>query len=420
MTKILIIFISITVQLLSIATAQVVSDEKVSNLVNESVQDLKDNILPFWEKHTPDPDGGFYGMVLNDGTAVPDVPKGSVLNARILWTFSKAYQLFGNENYRQLADRAQSYFLKYFIDTEYGGTYWTIQADGSQLNGDKQTYGIAYAIYGLAEHYRATGNGKSLNQAIVFYKTLELHAYDSENGGYIESFLRDWQAPERYGYDGKGIAAKTMNTHLHVLEAYTLLYKVWPNATLKRQLTGLIHVFLEKIIDQQTWHQKLFLTMKWENLESIDSYGHDMELSWLLLEAAEALKDEAFIDQIKAIAINLVETQMKKGWNPDGSLLYERENGEVKGGLEWWPQAESVVAFYNAWQISGEERYLDAAIKTWEWIKNNLVDTEYGGWYGGINPDGNPNLKRPKVSLWKCPYHNSRMSFELYKRTNRP
>ena len=418
MTKILIIFISITVQLFSIATAQVSSDEKVTNLVSESVQDLKGNILPFWEKNTPAPDGGFYGTVLNDGTAVPDAPRGGVLNARILWTFSKAYQLFKTDNYKHLADNAQKYFLKYFIDPEYGGTYWSIQSDGSPINTDKQTYGIAYAIYGLAEHYLATGNKESLNQAIVLYKTLEKHAYDPENGGYIESFLRDWQPPERYGYDGKGIAAKTMNTHLHVLEAYTLLYKVWPDAGLKKQLRGIIDIFLNKIIDKQVWHEQLFFTMEWENMEHIDSYGHDMELSWLIFEAAEVLNDELLINQIKTIAINLVDTQMKEGWNPDGSMLYERENGQIKGGLEWWPQAESVIAYFNAWQISGDQKYLDASVKTWEWIKVNLIDYEYGGWYGGLDREGKPNIRRPKANLWKCPYHNSRMGFELYDRTH--
>ena len=417
MKKILVIFISISTQLFLIASAQVSTDEKVSKLVNESVKDLKENILPFWKKYTPDPNGGFYGTVLNDGTAVPDDPKGGVLNARILWTFSKAYQLFGDENYRQLADRAQSYFISNFIDPKYGGTYWTVNADGTPLNTDKQTYGIAYAIYGLAEHYRATGVEESLQQAIALYNAMEERAFDPVNGGYVESFTRDWKTPERFGYDGKGVAAKTMNTHLHVLEAYTLLYKMWPDKELKEQLNKLFNVFLEKIIDQETGHQKLFLTMDWTNLEHIDSYGHDMELSWLLVEAAEVLNDKVLIDRAEKIALKLVDTQMKEGWNEDGSMLYERENGKIKGGLEWWPQAESVVAFFNAWQISGEEKYLNATLKTWKWIQTNLIDTEYGGWYIGVGANGKPNLKRTKVSLWKCPYHNSRMAFELFQRT---
>ena len=390
---------------------------KTTRLVTETTNNLAENILPFWENYTPDPNGGFYGTVLNDGTPVLEAPKGCVLIARILWTFSNAYMHFKNEAYLKLANRAQEYFLAHFIDKEFGGTYWTVDADGTPLDDQKQTYAIAFAIYGLAAHFQATQNQESLQQAIELYQILEEKTFDPVNGGYIESFKRNWEKPERYGYDGKGEATKTMNTHLHVLEAYSQLYKVWPDSGLKSQLERLVNVFQEKIIDKKRWHQNLFLTSEWENLEQIDSYGHDVELSWLLTEAAEVLKDEVLIQESKSIALKLIDAQMQEGWNPEGSMLYERENGEAKGGLEWWPQAESVVAFYNAWEISGDEKYLDAAITTWEWIKNNLVDNEYGGWYGGLGPDGQPNINRPKISLWKCPYHNSRMAFELHKRT---
>jgi len=416
MKKILILLIGIATQLSYTASAQVSSEKMVSSLVSETTQNVKENILPFWEKYTPDPKGGFYGTVQNDGTAVPNSAKGCVLNARILWTFSRAYNIFGDDRYKELANRAQDYFLKYFIDPEYGGAYWSVTAEGEPMDANKQTYGIAFAIYGLAEHYRATENEKSLDQAIELYNSLEKHAYDPVNGGYIESFLRDWKTPERFGYDGAGIASKTMNTHLHVLEAYTLLFKVWPDKGLKKQLRGLVDIFLSKIIDQKTWHQRLFLTKDWVNLEEIDSYGHDVELSWLFLEAADALKDESLIKQAKTMAVKLVDVQMKEGLNLDGSLQYERDKGELKGGLEWWPQAESVTAFFNAWQITGDQKYLEASVKTWDWIKTNLVDNKYGEWYGGLDSDGKPNTKRPKANMWKCPYHNSRMAFELYER----
>ncbi|WP_167608061.1 AGE family epimerase/isomerase [Maribellus sediminis] len=396
------------------------SEIKTTSLVSETTNNLTENILPFWESYTPDHNGGFYGTVLNDGTPVPEAPKGCVLNARILWTFSNAYMQFENEAYLELANRAQEYFLTHFIDEEFGGTYWIVKADGSPLDDQKQCYGIAFAIYGLAAHYQATGKHESLQQAISLYHTLEEKAFDPLKGGYIESFTRDWKTPQRYGYDGTGVAAKTMNTHLHLLEAYSQLYKVWPDSGLKSQLKSLVDVFLEKIIDQKRWHQNLFLTREWENLEHIDSYGHDVELSWLLTEAAELIQEKTLIKQTKDIALKLVNTQMKEGRNPDGSLLYERRNGEIEGTLSWWPQAESVIAFFNAWQISGDEKYLDAAITSWEWIKDNLVDAENGGWYGGLDSDGQPLIGQPKVSLWKCPYHNSRMAFELFVRTQKP
>jgi len=414
MKRNMVIHLILGVLLTGPAHAQDPAASKVTALVTATTRNVQENILSFWSTHAPDPRGGFYGTLLNDGTPVPDDPKGEVLNARILWTFSRAYALFGTERYKQLADTAQHYFLRHFFDPVYGGTYWSVKADGTPLDQEKQTYGIAFAIYGLAEHFRATGNEASLDQAVALYRTLEKYAYDPVNGGYIESFTRDWKKPKRYGYDGKGIAAKTMNTHLHVIEAYTLLYKVWPDPGLRKQLMELAGIFMEKIIDTQTWHQRLFLTMDWKNLEHIDSYGHDMELSWLFLEAAEALQDEPLIEQAKAIALHLVDTQMKEGWNQDGSLLYEREDGVVEGGLDWWPQAESVVAFFNAWRISGDISYLDAALKTWNWINSNLVDTIHGEWYGGLGADGKPDIHRPKANMWKCPYHNSRMAFELY------
>lgn len=385
-------------------------------LKSEIVTDLTQNILPFWMTYAPDPSGGFYGQLSYDGTPVPDAEKGGVLNARILWTFSVAYRLFGEEAYKTMADRAQHYFLDHFIDPEYGGSYWSVQADGTPANVEKQTYGIAYAIYGLAEHYRATGNQQSLDQAVELFRTLETYAYDPGYGGYIESFTRDWQPPERFGYDGKGIAPKTMNTHLHVLEAYSTLYRVWPDNHLKKQLREMIHVFTDKIIDPDTWHEKLFLTRDWQNLEQIDSYGHDMELSWLLTEAAEVLGEKELLHETERIAIRLVDTQMKEGWNDDGSMLYEKEGDHIQKDREWWPQAESVVAFVNAWQITGEERYMDAAWKTWTWIRLHLIDYEYGEWYKTVREDGTPVIRAPKASMWKCPYHNSRMGFEIYTR----
>lgn len=412
------LFLCLSLLIASIASScRNATETEKETLRREVIEDLTGNILPFWSKYSPDPDGGFYGILNYDGSPKPGAEKGGVLNARLLWTYSAAYRVLGDESYKELADRARDYFVRYFIDPEYGGTYWSLAADGTPSNMDKQTYGVAFGIYGLAEHYRATGDKESLDRAVELYNSLEKYAYDDVNGGYIESFTHDWKTPERYGYDGKGIAAKTMNTHLHVLEAYTNLLRVWPDETLRRQLRSLIDVFLTKVIDTNTWHERLFLTMDWQNLENIDSYGHDMELSWLITEAAEVLHDADVLTEIKQVAINLVNTQMKEGMKIDGSLLYEKEDGEIhKTDLEWWPQSETVVAFVNAWQITGDKRYLEAAGKTWQWIKTYMIDKEFGEWYNAVREDGTPYTKRQKASLWRCPYHNSRMGFELYDR----
>ncbi|MDH6306374.1 mannose/cellobiose epimerase-like protein (N-acyl-D-glucosamine 2-epimerase family)/O-glycosyl hydrolase [Parabacteroides sp. PF5-5] len=402
--------------LLPVSSPATEDKAELSQMREEIVDDLQYNILPFWEKYAPDPSGGFYGTILHDGTPVADAEKGLVLNARILWTFSAAYRLFENENHKLLADRARKYLFDYFIDPDYGGAYWSVKADGSPGNTEKQTYGIAYAIYGLSEHYRATADTKSLEQAIALYRTLFQKAYDPVNKGYIESFTRNWSLPERFGYDGKGVAAKTMNTHLHVLEAFTSLYRVWPDAHLQEQLAELVNVFYDKIIDGKRYHQRLFLTMDWQNLEDIDSYGHDIELSWLLYEAVEVLKDKALIEKTKDMAVRLADVQLKEGWNKAGYMYYEKADGRLIEKIDWWPQAESVVAFVNAWQITNNPKYANAAKTTWKWIKENLIDHEYGEWYYGLNKEGQPDKRQPKVSMWRCPYHNSRMGFEMYER----
>lgn len=388
----------------------------VKVLHDEIVSDLKDNILSFWEKYSVDPAGGFYGTVERDGTPVPDAPKGGVLNARILWTFSTAYRMYGNEAYRELADRAQRYFIDHFIDPEYGGVYWLIKADGTPLDTDKQTYGCSYAIYGLAEHFRATGNLESLQRAINIYHTMEEKIKDPMKDGYIESFTREWGTPEKLGYDGDGVATKTMNTHIHVLEAYTALYKVWRDSGLRERLEKLIDILTTHLYNAQTHHLILYCDSDWNSLNDIDSYGHDIETSWLLMEAAEALEDPQIFERCKKVALELADSSLKEGINAMGAMMYERHGDRIRRDASWWCQAETVVGCINAWQLTGKQTYLDSAIRTWNFIKERMIDKEYGEWFRTVSEKGTPRYKEAKASMWNCPYHNSRMGFEIDRR----
>ena len=303
----------------------------------EIVENIKECVLPFWLDHTIDPAGGFYGMVMRDGTPVPDAPKGGVLNARILWTFSQAYRLYNDEAYLNMANRAQRYFIDYFIDPIYGGTFWQINADGTPQEGDiKQTYGLAYAIYGLSEHYRATMNEESLQKAIKIYRTMEEKVLDKEQDGYIESFTREWGTPDKIGYDGDGTATKTMNTHIHVLEAYTSLYRVWPDEALRGRLRAILELLTTKLYDANRKHLILYCDNDWNNLSDIDSYGHDIETSWLLSEAAEVLGDEEAIKKINGIAIEMVDVALKEGLNEQGAMMYERHGEHYRKESSWW------------------------------------------------------------------------------------
>jgi len=407
--KHLLITITYLIVASSSATAMSSEDKTVVQLKQEIVQDLTENILPFWANHSPDPSGGFYGTLNFDGTPKADAPKGGILNARLIWTFSTAYRILKDEQYLKLANRAQRYFLDHFIDPEYGGSFYTLNADGTPLDMKKDTYQNVFAIYGLSEHYRATGNQESLDAAIAIYQKLIEHAYDPVNGGFIESFTRDWQMVDVE-------SPKTMNTNLHALEALTNLYRVWKDEDLKKHLREEIDVMMHKVLNQETWHEQLFFTMDWQNQKDIDSYGHDIEFSWLLVEAAEVLGDEEILKDAKRIAVNLATTQLEQGLAEDGGMRYEKDSGRVNADREWWPQAETVVGSLNAWQISGDKKFLDAAVSEWNWIKTNMIDREYGEWYSNVLPDGTPQKSRVKADQWRCPYHNSRMGFEVMTR----
>jgi len=384
-------------------------DKIIAQLKKEVVQDLTENILPFWAKNSPDPSGGFYGTLNFDGTPRANAMKGGILNARLVWTFSAAYRMLGDKQYLTLADRAQRYFIDHFIDPEYGGTFYTVTANGAPLDMQKNTYQNVFAVYGLSEHYRATGNKESLDAAIAIYRKLIEYAYDHVNGGFIESFARDWKMIEVE-------SPKTMNTNLHALEALTNLYRVWKDEGLKKYLREEIDVMSHKVLNQKTWHEHLFLTMDWQNQKDIDSYGHDIEFSWLLVEAAEVLGDEEILKDTRRIAVNLASVQLEQGIDKNGAMMYEKSGEHLNANLSWWPQTETVVGCLNAWQISGDKKFLYAAVRTWEWIKTYMIDREYGEWYIGVNPDGTPQKNRVKADQWRCPYHNSRMGFEVMTR----
>jgi len=403
--------------LLSGCAARMTEEDKIlSQLRHEIAQDLTENILPFWAVHSPDPAGGFYGTLNFDGTPVENAMKGGILNARIIWTFSAAYRMLNDEQYLTLANRAQRYFLDHFIDPEYGGSFYTLDAGGAPLSMIKDPYQNAFAVYGLAEHYRATGNKESLNAAIDIYRKMVKYMYDPENGGFIGcaecrgvQFDRQWNR-----FDSE--YSKTMNTNLHVLEALTNLYRVWNDDELKRSLQEQIEVMSYKVLNQNTWHEELFFTMDWQNQRDIDSYGHDIEFSWLLVEAAEVLGDEEILKDTERIAIGLATVQLEQGIDENGAMMYEKEGDHLNANLEWWTQAETVVGFLNAWQISGDRMFLDAAARTWEWIKINMIDRQYGEWYRSVAPDGTSRKNHAKADQWRCPYHNSRMGFEVMAR----
>lgn len=378
------------------------------------------NILNYWMKYAVDKEkGGFYGVVNGDNIPDPNAPKSVVINSRIAWTFSAAHQLFPNPEYEAMAKRAADYILKYFIDREYGGVYWSVNADGTPLQTKKQMYGHAFAIYGLTEYYKITNDESIIEAAIDIFEDIIQHCFPPQkNPGYFEAVERNWARTEdyilsRYPY------IKTMNTHLHLLEAFTNLYRVWKDSLAYGNLKHSINIMLKNIIDPKTHRMRLFFDYDWKPSSKVISYGHDIEMSWLLYEAAEVLGNKELIDQCREVSIQ-VATAAADGIATDGALNYELnpETGHLNDSKQWWPQAEALVGFFNAYELTGKVHFLEKAEKTWEFIKKQLIDHTNGEWYGSVSADYK-TISRDKVTFWKCPYHNSRACMEIWRRLNK-
>ena len=377
-------------------------------------------ILKFWMDHTVDQiNGGFVGKINNDNLVDSEARKGSVLNARILWSFSAAYNLTGQEAYLEHAHRAYEYIIKHFIDKDFGGVYWTVDFKGEPLDTKKQVYSISFTIYALSEFYKATQKQQSKDLAINLYQVLVDKSFDPQNTGYFEAFTREWLEIEDLRLSTKDAnEKKTMNTHLHVLEAFTNLFRIWPDESLKKHIQLLINNFLDHIIDKKSFHLILFFDENWNQKSDIISYGHDIEAAWLLLEAAEVIDDFDLISKTEAMAVKMAGASTE-GLDSDGALLYELEpshNTLIKE-KHWWVQDEAIVGFFNAWQLTGDKKFLDHSLNAWQYVKNNILDKEHGEWLWGIAEDGKIMDAEDKAGLWKCPYHNSRACIEIIKRT---
>lgn len=392
---------------------------KLQQFRAEIEKELIDNILPFWSSKMPDEqNGGFYGQITGKDKIIYEAHKGSVLNARILWTFSAAYRICKNPEYLSIATRAKNYIIDNFIDKKYGGVYWLLDYKGKPVETKKQIYALGFAIYGLSEYYRATSDQEALNHAIALYHLVEKYSFDSEKNGYLEAFKRDWQLIEDMRLSDKDAnEQKTMNTHLHILEPYTNLYRVWKSDSLKNQLRNLIIVFLEKIIDTKTNHLNLFFDADWNNKSNSVSFGHDIEASWLLHEAALALGDEETLHAVEKV-VPLIVNASEEGLLPDGSMMYEKNIDTHQEDTErhWWVQAETVIGFLNHYQFYNDEKSFEKALRCWNYIKQNLIDRENGEWFWSVYPSGSINRKDDKAGIWKCPYHNGRMCLEIIER----
>lgn len=391
----------------------------INRMRKEMEEELVTDILPFWiKKMTDTVNGGFYGRITGREILIPEAEKGAVLNARILWTFSSAYRILKKDEYLVTATRAKRVIIDDFYDKEYGGVFWSLDCKGRPLDTKKQIYALGFAIYGLSEYYRATGDEEALDYAIRLFESIEEHSFDSVKNGYCEALTREWgEIADMRLSDKDENERKTMNTHLHILEPYTNLFRVWKDQRLKGQLRNLIGIFTDKILNMKTGHLELFFNDDWVSKYRIVSYGHDIEASWLIHEAALVLGDRTVLEKIEPL-VEYIAAASDEGLAPDGSLIYETFPGKNKTDTErhWWVQAENVVGHANLYQYFGDEVAMRKALRCWEFIKRHLIDYKNGEWYWSVRSDGSINTADDKAGFWKCPYHNGRMCMEIIER----
>jgi cellobiose epimerase len=407
-----------TASIASTASTAFFDEQRLKQLKAEVNENLTNNILSYWSsKMVDNSKGGFYGRISGTDQVFPEAEKGGILNARILWTYSAAYRVTRDTSYLRLATRAKNYILAHFIDKEFGGAYRNLKANGEPSDTRKQTYTQSFFIYALSEYSRATGDKEALRAAKDIFECFEKYARDKESNGYYEVFTRDWQRSHDMLIGEKTDKdEKTMNTSLHLMEAYANLYRVWPDKRMAERLTNMVELFLDKIVDNKRYHLICFMDRNWNSTSTNDSYGHDIEASWLIFEAASLLKDPALLARVKETCIKMAEAVVE-GIQPDGSIIDDRDyvTGELKKSRSWWSQAETVVGYLNAYELTGNPKYLDYSINNWNYIKKHLVDTKNGGWFTSVNDAGIAG-RGDKGGFWVCPYHNGRMCLEVMER----
>lgn len=392
----------------------------LKNLSNAVSEHLFGHIMPFWCGPAVDHEqGGWMAWLSNDLKPDRTKPKGLIVNSRILWAFSAVHRARPEKIFREMADRALDFLMNKFWDEKHGGVFWQLNDAGGVTDNSKKIYGQAFFIYALSEYHLAFGAPSALARAMQVYELVEKHAHDPQHGGYLEVRRGDWSeagADARLS-DKDMNEKKSMNNHLHVLEAWTNLYRATKDPRVEQRLRELLQLFLEKILDARTQHFHHFFDEQWNIRSDTYTFGHDIEGTWLLCEAAEVLGDPAWVKRTEHAAVQMAEVTLKEAVQSDGAICYEGKGGKIIDyGKECWPQAEALIGFLNAHQISRDDRYFNAARGAWNFADKHLVDRVHGEWFWRIAPDGQVDPALPKISEWKGPYHASRACLETMRR----
>ena len=385
--------------------------------MKEEVKDhLVSAIIPFWKSLRDDEFGGYYGYMDYDLKLNKKAEKGCILNSRITWFFSNAYTLLKDPSLLDEADHGYEFLKNHCIDSENGGIFWSMNYDGTPLDTTKHTYNQAFCIYALSSYYEASGKREALDLAFQLFHMIEEKCTDDQ--GYLEAFTRDFKPESNEKLSENGVLAeKTMNTLLHVLEAYTELYRVSKDKEVEERLKWIMDTFAEKVYNSELERQEVFFDKNYNSIIDLHSYGHDIETAWLMDRTVDVLGDETYRQKMTPITKALTKKIYEVAF--DGhSLSNECDKGVVDTNRVWWVQAETVVGFLNGYEKDPSRvEYKEAAEAEWQFIKDHVIDPRNGSeWFWLVRQDGSPVEGEPIVEPWKCPYHNGRMCMEVIRR----
>lgn len=378
---------------------------------------LENDLIPFWNKMRDDKNGGFFGYADSSGKPDPSSAKGVILNNRILWFYSSAYLLLKKRELAEMADHAYNFFVDFCFDRSYGGVFWSVNADGSVCDDTKHTYNQAFAVYALSAYYMASGQRAALDLAYELYRTIEEKCKDE--GGYLEAFNRDFTPTSNEKLSENGVlASRTMNTLLHVMEAYSALYKADHSQKVGDSVRSILLLFKNKIYDPEKRIFNVFFDLNYNSLIDLESFGHNIEASWLIDRACEEIGDSAYKTEMLPMINGLADSALKNAFDDkQNGLNNERENDRVDRKKVWWVQAEAVIGFFNAFtENPNRSDYVQACEKILGFIQSSVIDPNSGEWIENIAADGNTDRSQALVHPWKCPYHNGRMCIEMIKR----
>lgn len=395
---------------------------------------LKNTLIPFWSAMEDQVNGGFYGYMDHDLALQKEADKGCILMSRITWFFSNAYMLLGDRDLLDKARHGYEFLSDYCFDSEYGGIYWSVTCEGLPADTVKHTYNQAFAIYALSSYYDASGDPGALRKALALFHLIEEKMKD--NKGYLEAFDRYFRPVSNEKLSENGVEAfRSMNTHLHVMEAYTELLRVLQKRTggadmlreIWEALAWTCRLFSDRMWNPVAERAEVFFDRDWNSLINLWSSGHDIESSWLADRTVEILRktamnreEEMEAEEIAGKVHTMTGAMARHVYEKAflrNSIVSEFERGNPAPGRVWWVQAEAVVGFLNFFGKYPEKtEYLTAAETIWNFIKKYFLDRrENSEWFWYITEEFLPSDK-PIVEPWKCPYHNGRMCFEVIKR----